>query len=246
MSSVVDHDLPCRRYFAWFLEWKLEPAVQKAGFVCFCGVGAPCFNEFYSSRCRCSLVQLVPGSSLQGALFWPSCVFHGVIESGWCGTWWHMVCHGLGLPRPWEQRVLQPCVLAVQMWSVLLTAECSECPPVHPARGFSTESFSIKKPPHLKSLVFQKQIKSEDEQALAGVLLSLSGGVFRSNLLTQDDGMLTFSNLVSWNDSPERGSVWGCVTLLSQTELSWVAGVLWNPNPLWEMQIPENKQHWKL
>ncbi|XP_009090374.1 nodal modulator 1 [Serinus canaria] len=39
------------------------------------------------------------------------------------------------------------------------------------------------------------EIKSEDEQALAGVLLSLSGGVFRSNLLTQDDGMLTFSNL---------------------------------------------------
>uniref|UniRef100_A0A8C0I7N3 Prealbumin-like fold domain-containing protein n=1 Tax=Bubo bubo TaxID=30461 RepID=A0A8C0I7N3_BUBBB len=39
------------------------------------------------------------------------------------------------------------------------------------------------------------EIKSEDDQALAGVLLSLSGGVFRSNLLTQDNGMLTFSNL---------------------------------------------------
>uniref|UniRef100_A0A8U8B714 Prealbumin-like fold domain-containing protein n=2 Tax=Geospiza parvula TaxID=87175 RepID=A0A8U8B714_GEOPR len=39
------------------------------------------------------------------------------------------------------------------------------------------------------------EIKSEDDQALAGVLLSLSGGLFRSNLLTQDDGMLTFSNL---------------------------------------------------
>ncbi|NXD31595.1 NOMO1 protein, partial [Spelaeornis formosus] len=39
------------------------------------------------------------------------------------------------------------------------------------------------------------EIKSEDDQALAGVLLSLSGGMFRSNLLTQDDGMLTFSNL---------------------------------------------------
>ncbi|NWI22913.1 NOMO3 protein, partial [Sula dactylatra] len=39
------------------------------------------------------------------------------------------------------------------------------------------------------------EIKSEDDQALAGVLLSLSGGVFRSNLLTQDNGMLTFANL---------------------------------------------------
>ncbi|NXK46178.1 NOMO1 protein, partial [Chauna torquata] len=39
------------------------------------------------------------------------------------------------------------------------------------------------------------EIKSKDDQALAGVLLSLSGGVFRSNLLTQDNGMLTFSNL---------------------------------------------------
>ncbi|NXU58096.1 NOMO1 protein, partial [Turnix velox] len=39
------------------------------------------------------------------------------------------------------------------------------------------------------------EIKSEEDQALAGVLLSLSGGVFRSNLLTQDNGMLTFSNL---------------------------------------------------
>uniref|UniRef100_A0A663EUP4 Uncharacterized protein n=1 Tax=Aquila chrysaetos chrysaetos TaxID=223781 RepID=A0A663EUP4_AQUCH len=39
------------------------------------------------------------------------------------------------------------------------------------------------------------EIKSEDDQALAGVLLSLSGGVFRSNLLTQDNGVLTFSNL---------------------------------------------------
>uniref|UniRef100_A0A8D0GN98 Prealbumin-like fold domain-containing protein n=1 Tax=Sphenodon punctatus TaxID=8508 RepID=A0A8D0GN98_SPHPU len=39
------------------------------------------------------------------------------------------------------------------------------------------------------------EIKSEDDQPLTGVLLSLSGGVFRSNLLTQDNGMLTFSNL---------------------------------------------------
>ncbi|XP_019368143.1 PREDICTED: nodal modulator 1, partial [Gavialis gangeticus] len=39
------------------------------------------------------------------------------------------------------------------------------------------------------------EIKSEEDQPLAGVLLSLSGGVFRSNLLTQDNGMLTFSNL---------------------------------------------------
>uniref|UniRef100_A0A803TMB3 Prealbumin-like fold domain-containing protein n=1 Tax=Anolis carolinensis TaxID=28377 RepID=A0A803TMB3_ANOCA len=39
------------------------------------------------------------------------------------------------------------------------------------------------------------EIKSEDGHPLAGVLLSLSGGVFRSNLLTQENGMLTFSNL---------------------------------------------------
>nr|XP_033819638.1 nodal modulator 1-like [Geotrypetes seraphini] len=39
------------------------------------------------------------------------------------------------------------------------------------------------------------EIKSEDDQALAGVLLSLSGGVFRSNLLTGENGMLTFANL---------------------------------------------------
>ncbi|KAG8432961.1 hypothetical protein GDO86_017286 [Hymenochirus boettgeri] len=39
------------------------------------------------------------------------------------------------------------------------------------------------------------QIHSEDGQPLAGVLLSLSGGMFRSNLLTQENGMLTFSNL---------------------------------------------------
>ncbi|KAK2504235.1 hypothetical protein MC885_021603 [Smutsia gigantea] len=38
-------------------------------------------------------------------------------------------------------------------------------------------------------------IKAEDDQPLPGVLLSLSGGVFRSNLLTQDNGILTFSNL---------------------------------------------------
>ncbi|XP_007891916.2 nodal modulator 1 [Callorhinchus milii] len=39
------------------------------------------------------------------------------------------------------------------------------------------------------------EIKTEDDQALAGVLLSLSGGQFRSNLLTQESGMLTFANL---------------------------------------------------
>ncbi|KAH0521499.1 Nodal modulator 1 [Microtus ochrogaster] len=39
------------------------------------------------------------------------------------------------------------------------------------------------------------EIKSEDDQPLPGVLLSLSGSVFRSNLLTQDNGILTFSNL---------------------------------------------------
>lgn len=40
------------------------------------------------------------------------------------------------------------------------------------------------------------QIRSEDGQPLSGVLLSLSGGQFRSNLLTQDTGLLTFNNLV--------------------------------------------------
>uniref|UniRef100_A0A7N6FFD0 Nodal modulator n=1 Tax=Anabas testudineus TaxID=64144 RepID=A0A7N6FFD0_ANATE len=39
------------------------------------------------------------------------------------------------------------------------------------------------------------KIKSEDGQPLSGVLLSLSGGQFRSNLLTQDTGLLTFNNL---------------------------------------------------
>ncbi|KAM3826892.1 BOS complex subunit NOMO3-like [Vipera latastei] len=39
------------------------------------------------------------------------------------------------------------------------------------------------------------EIRSEDGHPLAGVLLSLSGGTFRSNLLTQDNGMLTFANL---------------------------------------------------
>ncbi|KAK0146111.1 Nodal modulator 1 [Merluccius polli] len=39
------------------------------------------------------------------------------------------------------------------------------------------------------------KIRSEDDQPLSGVLLSLSGGNFRSNLLTQDTGLLTFNNL---------------------------------------------------
>lgn len=39
------------------------------------------------------------------------------------------------------------------------------------------------------------EIKAEDGAPLSGVLLSLSGGNFRSNLLTQDTGILTFSNL---------------------------------------------------
>uniref|UniRef100_A0A8C7ZEH3 Nodal modulator n=1 Tax=Oryzias sinensis TaxID=183150 RepID=A0A8C7ZEH3_9TELE len=39
------------------------------------------------------------------------------------------------------------------------------------------------------------KIRSEDGQPLSGVLLSLSGGQFRSNLLTQDTGLLTFNNL---------------------------------------------------
>uniref|UniRef100_A0A8C5HGI7 Nodal modulator 1-like n=1 Tax=Gouania willdenowi TaxID=441366 RepID=A0A8C5HGI7_GOUWI len=39
------------------------------------------------------------------------------------------------------------------------------------------------------------KIRTEDGQPLSGVLLSLSGGQFRSNLLTQDSGLLTFNNL---------------------------------------------------
>ncbi|ROL41813.1 Nodal modulator 1 [Anabarilius grahami] len=39
------------------------------------------------------------------------------------------------------------------------------------------------------------EIKSEDGVPLSGVLLSLSGASFRSNLLTQDTGLLTFNNL---------------------------------------------------
>ncbi|CAB1453575.1 unnamed protein product [Pleuronectes platessa] len=39
------------------------------------------------------------------------------------------------------------------------------------------------------------KIRSEDAQPLSGVLLSLSGGQFRSNLQTQDTGLLTFNNL---------------------------------------------------
>ncbi|XP_041958584.1 LOW QUALITY PROTEIN: nodal modulator 1 [Alosa sapidissima] len=39
------------------------------------------------------------------------------------------------------------------------------------------------------------EIKSEEGLPLPGVLLSLSGGNFRSNLLTQESGLLTFNNL---------------------------------------------------
>ncbi|KAI4889980.1 hypothetical protein NFI96_024366, partial [Prochilodus magdalenae] len=39
------------------------------------------------------------------------------------------------------------------------------------------------------------EIKAEDGLPLSGVLLSLSGGNFRSNMLTQDSGLLTFNNL---------------------------------------------------
>ncbi|XP_030637275.1 nodal modulator 1 [Chanos chanos] len=39
------------------------------------------------------------------------------------------------------------------------------------------------------------EIKAEDGSPLSGVLLSLSGGNFRSNLLTQDTGLLNFNNL---------------------------------------------------
>lgn len=51
-------------------------------------------------------------------------------------------------------------------------------------------------PQLINLLIFLLQIKSEDGHPLSGVLLSLSGGQFRSNLLTQDTGLLTFNNLV--------------------------------------------------
>ncbi|KTG00751.1 hypothetical protein cypCar_00030562 [Cyprinus carpio] len=40
------------------------------------------------------------------------------------------------------------------------------------------------------------EIKAEDGVSLSGVLLSLSGANFRSNMLSQDTGLLTFNNLV--------------------------------------------------
>ncbi len=43
---------------------------------------------------------------------------------------------------------------------------------------------------------FAPQIKAEDGVPISGVLLSLSGASFRSNMLTQDTGLLTFNNLV--------------------------------------------------
>lgn len=51
---------------------------------------------------------------------------------------------------------------------------------------------------HLVKLFFSlaPQIKAEDGVPLSGVLLSLSGANFRSNMLTQDTGLLTFNNLV--------------------------------------------------
>lgn len=63
----------------------------------------------------------------------------------------------------------------------------------------------------LALLFLSSQIKAEDDQPLPGVLLSLSGGVFRSNLLTQDNGILTFSNLVRpWSMAPEWDTVAVC------------------------------------
>lgn len=47
------------------------------------------------------------------------------------------------------------------------------------------------------------QIRSEDGVPLAGVLLSLSGAQFRSNLLTQETGLLTFNNLVGVQEIPQ-------------------------------------------
>lgn len=123
---------------------------------------------------------------------------------------------------------------------------------VHSLRGFWIEPFFVKQPfLHLKLLLFQKQIKSEDDQALAGVLLSLSGGVFRSNLLTQDNGMLTFSNLVSWNSFFWMWlHVRCCVTLPSQIGMllalisgRGMYGLLWNHNPQWKMCVPQSGQH---
>ncbi len=50
---------------------------------------------------------------------------------------------------------------------------------------------------HLFCFVFfAPQIKAEDGVPISGVLLSLSGANFRSNMLTQDTGLLTFNYLV--------------------------------------------------
>ena len=39
------------------------------------------------------------------------------------------------------------------------------------------------------------QVTDDENTPLSGVLLSLSGGSFRSNNLTKEDGILTFSDL---------------------------------------------------
>lgn len=44
---------------------------------------------------------------------------------------------------------------------------------------------------------FCLQVEDETKQPLAGVLLSLSGGNYRSNKVTGEDGAMTFTSLVS-------------------------------------------------
>lgn len=165
MRRLISVDeLSCRLWFAMqkvlarFIEWKLELAVQKTGFICFCRVGPPCFNEFHPSRCRCSLVQLIPGSSVC-ALFCSPCVFYGEAEDGCCGGTWCALgygCPGLGAEGSAAlgsgSRGSTDVVMVSSAHSWVLRAS----PPVHSARSFSTEPFSIKNPSHLKWLVFSE------------------------------------------------------------------------------------------
>ena len=68
----------------------------------------------------------------------------------------------------------------------------------------SKEGYYIAAIPNKKgSFVAQKlghitvKVTDENDQPMSSVLLSLSGGQYRNNNLTQSDGGFTFSNLVS-------------------------------------------------
>lgn len=91
-KQISVDELSCR---PWLAMQKILCKIYRVQ-ICFFRLGPPCFNEFYPSRC--SLVQLVLGSSVWDALFWPLCVFCGVVENGCCGgTWCAMGCDCPGL-----------------------------------------------------------------------------------------------------------------------------------------------------